>query len=126
MDAYYQQQIEMPHFSGYNRQRGRGIGALVAGVGRVALPFMRKVLLPMAKQVGKEFLTQAGPEFMEVMAQRKTPTQALKQTIVKTVRKQVGRGVKKKQAAKRKRTITNKDSAKRSRSDFFSNVKHDY
>jgi len=95
MDAYYQQQqSQTPYFSsGHLRQRGSGIGALVAGIGRVALPFVKRVILPAAKRIGRELLTQAVPELLDVIAKQKTPKQALRQTISKTVRKQIGRGV---------------------------------
>ena len=36
----------LPHFSIYNRQRGSGIGALAAGIGRVALLFAKKSFTP--------------------------------------------------------------------------------
>ena len=149
MDAYYRQQSQLPHFGGYSRQRGSGIGALVAGVGRVALPFIRKVVLPIAKQFGREFLSQGIPQVLDVVAKRKTPKQALKGTISNTIRKQVGGGrvrrrkprrrsskpkrkpqrqsvrVKAK-ATKRKASIPAKSTAKRSRLNFFSNIKNDY
>ena len=40
----------LPHFSGHYRQRGRGFGAFAAGIGRVAIPFARRVILPAAKK----------------------------------------------------------------------------
>ena len=53
MDAYYTRQAVLPHFTGYSRQRGSGIGSLAAGVGRVALPFAKKFLLPQSNQLVK-------------------------------------------------------------------------
>ena len=44
MQNYYSRQATLPHFSGHARQRGSGIGSLALGVGRVALPFAKKVL----------------------------------------------------------------------------------
>ena len=138
MDAYYQQQAQTPYFSGHVRQRGSGIGALVAGVGRVALPFIKRVLFPAAKRFGRELLTQALPEVLDVVTKRKTPKQALQQTVRKTVRKQVGGGRKRRRSVriqkassvkptrKRKAVIPAKGSAKRSRLSFFSNVHDDY
>ena len=152
MDAYYRQQSQLPHFGGYSRQRGSGIGALVAGVGRIALPFIRKVVLPIAKQFGREFLSQGVPQVLDVVAKRKTPKQALKSTLSNTVRKQIGGGgrvptTKRKQprrasrpkrkprrqsvrvrktATKRKASIPAKSTAKRSRLNFFTNIKNDY
>ena len=56
MDAYYTRQAVLPHFTGYSRQRGSGIGSLAAGVGRVALPFAKKFLLPAVKSIGKDLI----------------------------------------------------------------------
>ena len=56
MDAYYTRQAVLPHFTGYSRQRGNGIGSLAAGVGRVALPFAKKFLLPAVKSIGKDLI----------------------------------------------------------------------
>jgi hypothetical protein len=141
MDAYYQQQSQTPYFSGHVRQRGSGIGALVAGVGRVALPFIRRVILPAAKRIGRELFSQALPQAIEVIAKRKTPKQALKQAISNTVRKQIGGGTRRRRrrsariqkkptktttTRKRKSVIPAKGSAKRSRVSFFSNVHDDY
>lgn len=140
MDAYYSQQSQLPYFGGHIRQRGSGIGALVAGVGRVALPFIKRVLLPAAKHIGRELFRQAVPEALEVLTKRKTAKQALKDTISKTARKQVGGGTRRRrrrsvriQKKKKKKPTTNtrkrkastsvKGTAKRSRLQFFSNIK---
>ena len=66
METYYTRQATMPHFSVQTRQRGSGIGSLALGVGRVALPFAKKVLLPAVKSIGKEVFVQSLPELMEV------------------------------------------------------------
>ena len=125
MDGYYTKQAQLPHFtSGYVRQRGSGIGALVAGVGRVALPFVSRVVipgartlakyvLPTAKKMGKEFISQALPEVVEVFAKRKSPKQALKSSISKTVTKQLGGGAttRRRKGAKSKKKTTNQTAA---------------
>ena len=133
MDAYYQQQSQLAHFGGAIRQRGSGIGALVAGIGRVALPFIRRVIIPTAKRIGRDLISQAIPEAIEVLSQRKTPKQALKQKITNTVRKQVGAGKRKRRrsvrvqaATTRKAPVPANSVAKRSRLSFFSNVNNDY
>ena len=59
MREYYTRQAYLPHFSGYSRQRGSGFGSLAAGIGRVALPFAKKVLLPAVKSIGKDLVTQS-------------------------------------------------------------------
>lgn len=128
MDGYYHQQARLPYFSGYHRQRGSGIGALVAGVGRVALPFIRNYALPVAKSIGKELLREGLPEVLEILTKRQTPKQAFRNTVTKTVRKQVGGASKRKprKTKKRKRAVISKrKTGKRSRSDFFSRVQND-
>ena len=49
MEAYYSNQVALPHFSSPYRQRGSGFGALAAGIGRFAIPFAREFLFPAAK-----------------------------------------------------------------------------
>ena len=73
METYYTRQPMMPHFSGKARQRGSGIGSLALGVGRVALPFAKKVLLPAVKSIGKELFVQNLPELMEVATKKNSP-----------------------------------------------------
>ena len=46
MHDYYTKKVYLPPFSSCNRQRGSGIGALAAGIGRITLPFVKKFLLP--------------------------------------------------------------------------------
>ena len=52
MEQNYAKQASLPHFSGHYWQRGSGFGALAAGIGRVAIPFARRVILPAAKKTG--------------------------------------------------------------------------
>ncbi len=94
MEAYYRNQARsaIPYFSGPARQRGSGIGALVAGISRFALPFAKQYVAPVAKQLGRELFRQAVPELLDVVTKKKAPRQAIKQTLVKTTRKQLGRG----------------------------------
>ncbi len=127
MDAYYFNQASViPHFSGPIKQSGSGFGALVAGIGRVALPIIRKFILPTAKRVGRELLTQSVPEIVDVISKRKTPKEALKRTLSKTAKAQIGGAPAKKARRKRRKTkpsaISRKKSSKRSRLSFFSKV----
>ena len=92
MEQYYAKQASLPHFSGHYRQRGSGFGALAAGIGRVAIPFARRVILPAAKKLGRELLMSAAPELIDVAMKKKSPKQALKNTVTKTARKQLGGG----------------------------------
>ena len=149
MEAYYSNQASqsMPHFSGHYRQRGSGFGALVAGIGRVALPLARKFLWPAAKKIGRDLLVQGAPELVEVATKRKSAKQALKSTVAKTARKQIGGSLQSRIASGRKiirrkrrqytrprsnqkrkistrRIISQKPRPKRSRLDFFSRVKN--
>lgn len=126
MEDYYAKQVYLPHFSSYHRQRGSGIGALAAGIGRIALPFAKKFLLPAAKSIGKELLVQSVPEVLDVITKRKSPRQAAKSVVKKTVKKQIGgksRGRRKGKSRGNKNSRTSKRK-QRSRSDFFSNVKN--
>ena len=74
----------MPHFTGHARQRRRRFGSLALGVGRVALPFAKKVLLPAVQSIGKEFC----PKFTRNIGS------CYKEEICteKTVKKQIGGG----------------------------------
>ena len=138
MEQYYAKQASLPYFSGHYRQRGSGFGALAAGIGRVAIPFARRVILPAAKKLGRELLMSAAPELIDVAMKKKSPKQALKNTVTKTARKQLGSGRRRRKtpmnglrrkrsvgARKRKTTIRRKTRPVRSRADFFSNIKND-
>ena len=92
MEAYYHNQATMPHFSGHYRQRGRGFGALAMGIGRVALPLVRKCIVPAAKRIGKELFVQAAPEIIDIATRKKTPKQATKNLLKNTIKKQIGAG----------------------------------
>ena len=112
---------------------------LAAGIGRVAIPFARRVILPAAKKLGRELLMSAAPELIDVAMKKKSPKQALKNTVTKTARKQLGGGRRRRRktpmnglrrrrsvgARKRKTTIRRKTRPVRSRADFFSNIKND-
>ena len=105
---------------------------MAAGIGRVAIPFARRVILPAAKKLGREFLMSAAPELIDVAVKKKSPKQALKKnTVTKIARKQLGdgrlrrktpmNGLKKRMsvgARKRKTTIRRKTRPVRSRADF--------
>ena len=141
MESYYANQAtSLPHFSGHYRQRGSGFGALASGIGRFALPQARRFILPTAKRIGKELLKQSVPELLDVVSSKKSPKQALKKTISNTVKKQTGgarfrqqrktirsRSKKspRKTLTKQKLVISKQKVPKRSRSDFFSQVKYD-
>ena len=57
MDSYYANQAtSLPHFSGHYRHGRSRFGALAAGIGRVALPSVRRFILPTAKRIGKKLL----------------------------------------------------------------------
>ena len=129
MEQYYAQQASnsMPYFSGHYRQRGSGFGALAAGIGRVAFPIARKIIWPAAKKIGRELIAQAAPELLDVVTKKQSAKQALRNTVTKTARKQLGGAhqiSKRKHANQKKPTISRKHITKRSRSDFFSNVKN--
>ena len=130
MEAYYQQQLVSPYFSGHYRQRGGGFGALAAGIGRAALPIARKFLWPVVKKIGRELVVQAAPELVDEEKVSKTSKKVY--CAKKTVRKQVG-GSKtgrtrklKTNGEKPKQVIHKKKPLTRSRSNFFSKGQNDY
>jgi len=122
MENYYSQQVNLPHFASYGRQRGSGIGAFAAGIGRIAMPFAKKLLLPAAKKIGKELILQSLPEIAEIATKRKSPKAAMKSAVRKTIRKQMGAGRYRRKSKSRRRIIRKKNGKKRSRSQFFSRV----
>ena len=87
MEQYSAKQASLPRFSGHCRQRGSGFAVLAASIGRVAIPFARRVVLPAAKKLDRELLMSTAPELIDVAMKKKSPKQALKNTITKTARK---------------------------------------
>ena len=148
VDHYYANQA-LPHFSGRTtRQRGSGIGALVAGASTIAIPLAKKYLLPVAKRFGRQLLAAGVSEAGDVLARRKTARQALKGTVSKAVKSQLGGSVRKTGSRKKKSRQSNQSrqrksrppqkkptrkrkrhssstTTKRSRLSFFSNVDND-
>ena len=83
MEQNYAKLALVPRFSGHYRQRGSGFGALAAGIGRVAIPFERRVNLPAAKKLGREFLMSAAPELFGVGMKKRLPNKHWKKLIQK-------------------------------------------
>ena len=110
----------MPHFIGRARQRGSGFGSLAIGVGRVALPFAKKVLLPNVQSFVKELFVQSLPEILEVATKKKSFKRAVKTSLKKTVKKQM-EGVGEREKSRNNRR---KRKVQRSRSVFLSEVKN--
>ena len=108
MDSYYSRQAIVPHFTGHARQRGSEFGSLALGVGRVALPFLKKVLLPAVQSIGKELFFQSSPEIMEVATKKKSFKRAAKAALKKTVKKQIGGGRRRKNKHSTKTQATEK------------------
>ena len=67
MEQLYAKQGSFPDFSGHYRQR---FGALAAGIGRVAIPFARRVVLPAAKKIRQRTLMSAAPELIDVAMEK--------------------------------------------------------
>lgn len=101
----------LPYYRGVPRQRGRGIGALAAVVGRTAIPIFKKMILPTAKRVGRELIEAAMPEVVDVLQGKTNVKQAVRKTARNVVRKQVGGG-----------RIRKKKINRNSRKDFFKHI----
>jgi hypothetical protein len=105
-------------FSGPLRQRGAGFGALAAGIGRVAIPLLRRYVAPVAKSVGRNLLQAAVPELASVIRGKKRGRAAIKTVLKSTALKQLGgskRRRKARQAPKRRRkpTVRKKKTSRR-------------
>jgi hypothetical protein len=89
-------------FSGPLRQRGAGFGALAAGVGRVAIPLLRRYVAPVAKRVGRELISAAIPELSAVIRGKKRGRAAVKSVLKNTALKQLGGGKRRSKAVRKK------------------------
>ena len=87
------------------RQRGSGVGPLVAGVSSVVLPIAKKYALPFAKRVGKEFVRNAIPEIVDVVTGKTKAKAAVKRAAVKTVKKQLGAGGRRVRRYRKKKSV---------------------
>ena len=88
-------------------------------MGRIALPFARKVLLPAVQSISKELIVQKSPETLEVTVTINSFKQAAKVALKKMVKKQIGGS-----GRRKKRNIRQKRKLQRSRSDLFSKFKN--
>ena len=75
-------EVELPHYKGVGRQRGRGFGGLAQEIVRTAIPFLRKYLVPSATRIGADMLEFAVPEIADVVSGKKN---------IKSAAKNVGR-----------------------------------
>jgi hypothetical protein len=101
-------------FSGPLRQRGAGFGALAAGLGRVAIPLLRRYAVPVVKRVGRELIQAAIPEISEVIRGKKRGRSAIKNVLKKTALKQIGGGKRRRaprKAPQRRKTTGRKKKA---------------
>lgn len=141
MESYYADQIALPYFSASAaRQRGSGLGALVATVGRFALPILRNVLFPAAKRFGRNLALEALPEVENVIAGKSNVKRAVKRSLGNAAEKSL-RGHGASQSKKLKRNDSQKEllippspkppkikpkkgKVKRSRYDILKNLKN--
>ena len=100
------------------------------GIGRTAIPLLRKYIVPAAKRVGADLLESAMPESAEVVSGRKNIKTAAKKVGRQTLRKQLGEGSRRRTGGSRKRSASRvipTKSAKQisqSRRDIFTNTSH--
>ena len=106
---------------GVGRQLRRGFSTLAQGIGRTAIPFLRKFFVPAAKRIGADLLDFPAPEIAEVVSGGKIFKTAAKSVGRQTLRKQLGSG-----SIKRTATSVNptKSATQNSRSwrDIFTNI----
>ena len=114
-------QVEILYYRAVGRQRGKGFGALAQGIGRTAIPFLRKYVVPAAKCIGADMLEFAVPEIAEVLSARKNFKTAAKSVGKKTLKKQLGEGSRKRSASRVIPTNSTKQIS-RSRRDIFTNI----
>ena len=120
--------VEIPYYRGVGRQRGRAFNALAQGIGRTAIPILRKYIVPAAKRVGADLLEFAVPELAEVVSGRKSIKTAAKSVGWQTFRKQLGEGSRRRTGGSSERSASRvipTKSAKqisRSRRDIFTNI----
>ena len=122
-------QVEIPYYRGFDRQRGRGFGALAQVIGRTTIPFLRKYIVPAANRVGADFLEFAVPEIAEAVSGRKNYKTA-KSVGRQALRKQLGDGSRKWTGNSSKRSASRVISTKsakqisRSRRDILTKIYH--
>ena len=96
MDAHYDFQIRQQHQqSTFHGPAGQfdsgGMGAFAMGMGRVAMPLVKKYVLPVAKEFGKNLVSSFVPEISNIISGKKRPRKAvadvLKQSANKTIAK---------------------------------------
>jgi hypothetical protein len=84
---------------------------------------VRKHVIPRAVRFGKDLAHEVSSEIGDVFTKRKSPRLALKDSVKRAAKRQIGGS----KAAKRKpksRITKRGNIGKRSRSDFFTNVKY--
>ena len=98
-------------------QRGRGFGASAQVIGKIAIPFLKKIIVPAAKRVGAGVFEFVVPEVADVVSEQKIFKSAAKSVGKQTLRKQLGGG-------KQKRSIPVKKMERNCRSpkDIFTNI----
>ena len=100
------------------RQRGKGFGARAQGIGRNAIPFLRKSVVPAPERIGADMSEFAEPEIGEVFSGRKSFKTAAKSVGKQTLEKQLVSG------SKQRRIIPTKSTkvSSWSRRDIFTNI----
>jgi hypothetical protein len=103
-----------PYFAGVPVQRGRGLGGVLASLGRAFIPIAKRTVLPLArnvlKKIGKEAISQA-PSLIENVIVKKKPIKrafkdSAKQATLNLISKKKKTTKKRKPIGKRKRKKT--------------------
>ena len=114
-------QIEFLYYRGVGRQRRRWFGALAQGIGRTAIPLLRKYVVPAANRVGADLLEFSVPENAEVVSGRQNFKTAAKSVRKQTLKKQLGEGNRYRTASRLIPTKSTKQFSA-SRRDIFKNI----
>ena len=84
----------LPVFAGPGNQRGYGLGGMLSGLFRTAMPFVKRGAASLAKEVGKEALTTGAGILEDVMTGqnvKRAATRRAKAAGQRLTRKAVGR-----------------------------------
>ena len=84
---YYSQQVGhgLPYFAGASHQRGHGLGAILGGLARAALPALKQLAVPLVKRGTKALanaaLSAGANVIQDVLTRNQNPVKSLKKRV---------------------------------------------